>query len=47
MITLASTNNQKVPACSSITNEDTASNSDIITGSLTDSKLHSQVPVEL
>ncbi|XP_026823268.1 serine/threonine-protein kinase WNK1 isoform X3 [Rhopalosiphum maidis] len=46
MITLASTNNQNVPVCSSTTNEDT-SNPDMNTGLTTDSKLHSQVSSDI
>lgn len=46
MITLASTNNQNVPICSSNTNEDTAPNLDTITGPMTDSKLHSQFSMD-
>ncbi|XP_022176462.1 serine/threonine-protein kinase WNK1 isoform X3 [Myzus persicae] len=44
MITLASTNNQNVPACLSTTNEDNISNPETNTGLMTDSKLHSQLP---
>lgn len=46
MITLASTNNQNVPVCSSNTNEDTVPNPDPIIGPMTDSKLHSQFPID-
>jgi len=45
MITLASTNIQNVPVCPSTKNEDT-SNSDINTGLMIDSKLHSHVPTD-
>lgn len=46
MISLASTNNQNVPACAAVTNEDTVPNPDTLTGSMTDSKLHSQFPID-
>jgi len=46
MITLASTNNQNIPVCPSAANEDTTINADTFTGPITDSKLHSQVPVD-
>lgn len=45
MITLASTNNQNMPICQT-TNEESKSNPDTITGSMSDSKLHSQVPID-
>lgn len=47
MITLASTNNQNIQVCSSTTNEDTIPNPDTIIGPMTDSKLHSQVPLDM
>lgn len=47
MITLASTNNQNIQVCSLTTNEDTIPSPDVITGQMTDSKLHSQVPLDL
>lgn len=46
MITLASTNNQNIPVYPSTTNDDTTINPDTTTGQITDSKLHSQVPVD-
>lgn len=46
MISLASTNNQNIPVCPSTNNEDTTFNPDTITGSMPDSKPHSQVQID-
>lgn len=46
MITLASTNNQNMPICQTA-NEDSKSNPDTITGSMSDSKLYSQSPMDM
>lgn len=46
MITLASTNNQNMPICQTA-NEDSKSNPDTITGLMSDSKLYSQVPIDM
>lgn len=46
MITLASTNIQNIPVYPSATSEDTTINPDTTTGPITDSKLHSQIPVD-
>ncbi|VVC31781.1 Hypothetical protein CINCED_3A008482 [Cinara cedri] len=46
MITLASTNNQNIPICQT-TNEESYSNPETITGSISDSKPHSQVQTDI